>query len=500
MKKIVSDIDVLKQRLKELSHLAVIQSLMGWDQEVNMPTKASDVRASAEAELGGIMHNKYIALDHDGLLTRLRKGVLEKKIQGNNALIVTETWRGFERESKLPEAFVREVAEVTSKAQHVWAKARKENNFKLFLPYLTRIVKLKRQEAQYVGYKNSPYDALLDVYEPGMTTEEASMILNDLKDFLVPFLKSLQKNKKKPSQKNPKGTFELAKQVAFNTFVAQTIGFDFSAGRIDASTHPFTTGAHPYDVRLTTRYKEDDVLYALGSTIHEAGHGMYEQGLPVAHFGTPLAEAVSLGIHESQSRLWENHIGKSGAFWKHMYPKLQKKFPVPYKNISFSDFYQIINSVRSSLIRTESDEVTYNLHIIMRFEIEKELIEGSIEVKDLPKIWYSKMKEYLGIEVPTDALGVLQDVHWSAGLIGYFPTYSFGNLYAAQFYATMEKDIPRLNVLVAGGKFTEILSWLRRHIHSHGKTYTASALIKKVTGEPLNSRYFVEYLEKKYGK
>jgi carboxypeptidase Taq len=288
--------------------------------------------------------------------------------------------------------------------------------------------------------------------------------------------------------------------LKFNKFVVQKIGFDFDAGRLDTTTHPFATGLHPEDVRITTRYKEDDVLYSLGSAIHEAGHGLYEQGLPSEHFGTPLAEAVSLGIHESQSRMWENLIGKSEPFWKYFYPKLQKEFPEPFRKVSLKDFYRAINNVTPSLIRTEADEVTYNLHIILRFEIEKEMIEGSIDLKDLPNIWRAKMKEYFGISVPNDTLGVLQDVHWSTGLIGYFPTYSFGNLYSAQFFAAMKRDIPDAGKKIAAGKFEEIREWLRHHIHSRGKLYKAGALVKKVTGEPLRSAYFIDYLKQKYGR
>ena len=331
-----------------------------------------------------------------------------------------------------------------------------------------------------------------------MTALKASQLLNDLKDFLVPFLNKVKSSAAKNNSKIIGGDFPIDKQAAFNRMIVEKIGFDFAAGRIDTTTHPFATGLHPQDVRITTRYRQNDPLYSLGSTIHEAGHGLYEQGLPYEHFGTPLAESVSLGIHESQSRMWENLIGKSKSFWKYFYPKLQKEFPVPFKKVAFDKFYAIVNEVKPSLIRTEADEVTYNLHIILRFEIEKEMIEGSIDLKQLPQIWKSKMKEYFGINVPSDALGVLQDVHWSAGLIGYFPTYSFGNLYSAQFFAAMKKAIPDIDKKMSRGEFSEIRTWLKKNIHAHGKTYTADSLIMKVTGEPLQSRYFIEYVEGKY--
>lgn len=495
-----ADIEKLKERLIQVAHLSSAMSLLGWDQEVNMPLKAVNARAETTASIGKLIHEKIIGLDSDGLLSRLKADIDSNKIKGKNACIVLDTLRHFERASKLPEAFVHELSVTTSRAQYVWAEARRNNNFALFLPLLSEIVKLKKREAEYVGYTQSPYDALLDEYEPGMTSEEAYKILNDLKDFLVPLLKRIRSSEIKISKAKIRGKFPIDKQITFNRYLAEKIGFDFDAGRMDASTHPFTTSFHPLDVRITTRYKDDDMLYGVGSTIHEAGHGLYDQGLPIEYFGTPLAESISLGIHESQSRMWENLIGKSEAFWKFFYPKIQKEFPEPFKKVSLGEFYKIINKVIPSLVRTEADEVTYNLHIIIRFEIEKEMIEGSIDLKDLPAIWAAKVKEYLGIEVPNDTLGVLQDVHWSCGGIGYFPTYSFGNLYSAQFYNALKEDIPNAEQAIARGNFEEIREWLRKNIHIHGKLYSASSLVKKVTGEELNSRYFCEYLEEKYKK
>ena len=491
-------IEELKKRLLEISHLSAILNLLYWDQEVNMPAKAVEARAASISYLSTIVHNKTIELDSDGLLSNLQKALHSKKIKGSAAVIVAETWRSFSREKKLPESFVTELANITSQAQHVWAQARQENDFGKFLPWLKKIVKLKQQEAEYVGYQDSPYDALIDTYEPGMTSKEASKILEDLKDFLIPFLKKTRQPSNKSNSHKLKGQFPLSAQIQFNQLIAQSIGFDFQAGRMDTSTHPATFGSHPHDIRLTTRYKEDNIYYSLGSTIHETGHGLYEQGLPVKHYGTPLAESVSLGIHESQSRFWENIIGKSLPFWKYFYPKLQKEFPTPFKKIPLQDFHHIINEVRPSLIRTEADEVSYNLHIIIRFEIEKDMIEGRLKLADLPKIWNEKYQKYLGFKVPNDSQGVLQDVHWSCGLIGYFPTYSFGNLYSAQFYHQIAQDIPNLNQKIAKGKFQEINNWLRKNIHFHGKTYQADTLVKRATGESLNSKYFSQYLSKKY--
>lgn len=492
------DIKKLKERIVEIAHLSATAALLNWDQEVMMPEKAVDLRAQSSAYLAGVIHKKIVSLDDDGLLTNLKKQLDAGKLNDDETVIVAETYRSFLREVKLPEKFVKELVAVTSKAQNVWAKARKTNDFSLFLPYLSQIVKLKRQEAKLVGYRNSPYDALLDAYEPNMPTEEVAKILNDLKDFLVPFLKKIKNSKEKIRTDSLKGNFPITKQIEFNELVAKKMGFDFEAGRLDKSTHPFTDGFNPHDVRITTRYKKDDIFYSIGSTIHEAGHGLYEQGLPIEHYGTPLAECVSLGIHESQSRFWENNIGKSKEFWQYFQAQLKKEFPTPFNGIALSDLYRSINKVQSSFIRVEADEVTYNLHIILRFEIEKDMIEGTIDLKDLPKIWNAKFENYFGLKVPSDSLGVLQDVHWSFGLIGYFPTYSLGNLYAAQFYQAMIKKIPNLKSEIAKGDFSAIKKWLNHNIHAHGKTYTANDLVRKVTGEPLNSAYFNNYIENKY--
>jgi carboxypeptidase Taq len=500
MPKSNTEINELKKRLLEIRHLTSALAVLSYDQEVFMPRKGTARRAETLAHLSGIVHKTFTSIDNDNLLTNLKKQVEEREIVGDDAIIVSETWRDFYRQKKLPESFVRELTEVQAKSQEVWVEARKKSDFSLFEPWLTKIVELKRKEATYVGYKNSPYDALIDTYEPGMTTEETSMILNDLKDFLVPFIAKIKKSKVKIDSKKILGNFPLPEQIEFNTFIAQKMGYDLDAGRIDVSTHPFTNHFHQSDVRFTTRYDVKNILYALGSTIHEAGHALYEQGIKDEHFGTPLGESISLGIHESQSRMWENMIGKSKSFWKYFYPHVQKRFPKPFKKISLEEFYVIMNKVEPSLIRVESDEVTYNLHIIIRFEIERELIEGTIEVKDLPKIWNDKVKSYLGIKVPKDSLGVLQDVHWSFGLFGYFPTYSFGNLYAAQFYDAMKQDIPDLEKKISQGKLEVAREWLRKNIHEHGKRYTAGGLVEAITTRALTSRHFREYLTQKYSE
>ncbi|MBX4198365.1 carboxypeptidase M32 [Candidatus Parcubacteria bacterium] len=491
-------IDELRSRLVEIAHLNSAVAVLGWDQEVHMPKKGSDKRAETLAHLSGIIHHKFVSLDSDGLLSDFKKQLDSNELNEEDRVVVAETWRSFQRMKKLPESFVRELSEIASKAQTVWAEARQKSDFSLFEPWLEKIIDLKKREAKYVGYKHSPYDALIDAYEPGMTAKEAERILTDLKNSLVPLLEKIKKSKVKIKPEKLKGNFPISKQFEFNKYIAEKMGYDLDAGRLDISTHPFNTSFNPHDVRSTTRYDEKNVLYALGSTIHETGHALYEQGMSAEHFGTPLSESVSLGIHESQSRMWENMIGKSREFWQYFLPKLSKEFPKPFAKISPDEFYAIINRVNPSFIRTEADEVTYNLHIIVRFEIERDLVEGKLAVKDVPKVWNKKMKDYFGLAVPNDTKGCLQDVHWSMGGLGYFPTYSFGNLYAAQFFHQLEKEMPDVRKRIAKGDLLPIRHWLKDKIHIHGKKYTAGALVQEVTGEALNSKYFSNYLEKKY--
>jgi len=464
-----------------------------------MPPKGSGPRAAVLGYLAGELHDKVLSKDFRDLLRGVQATADANELPEGERAIVREVWRDVSREEKLPVEFVKELTQVTSEAYHVWMDARKKKDFGLFAPHLTKIVQLKRREAELVGFKRSPYDALLDTFEPYATTEEIAAALGDLKNFLAPFLVKIKKSKAPVSRDVLAGDFDVEKQKAFCTLAAKQIGYDFDAGRLDVSAHPFSTSFHPRDARITTRYSRSELMQSVGGVIHETGHALYEQGLPAAHFGTPLAEAVSLGIHESQSRLWENLVGKSRPFWTYFYPLLQRQFPVPLQSVSLDSFYRAINAVEASFIRVEADEVTYNLHIILRFEIEKALIEGDIAVEDLPRTWNSKMKELLGLDMPDDSLGVLQDVHWSGGMIGYFPTYSLGNLYSAQFFAAAKRDIPTLDDDMAQGEFGKLLQWLREKIHVHGKMYSAQELAKNATGEKLNSKYFTEYISRKYG-
>lgn len=496
----MTKIEKLTARLKEVAHLVSAESLLQWDTQVHMPEKGSQSRSDTLATLRTLTHQRLMDIDSDKVLSDLKAKLDSGDLEEGEAVIVREVWRDFQREKKLPEDFVRELARTTSEAHQVWERAREESDFSIFEPHLERVVELKKKEAEFVGYENSPYDALIDVYEPGMTAVKTEKILSELKDFTVPFLGKIKESDVDIDEQKILGDFPILEQKKFNEFIAEKMSFDMDAGRIDISTHPFTINFHPRDVRFTTRYSRENIMYSVGSTIHEAGHALYEQGLPYDHFGTPLAESISLGIHESQSRIWENHIGKSREFWEYFHPKLAEMFPDPFENLPLDEFYRIINKVEPSFIRVESDELTYNLHIIMRFEIERSLIEGEIKVADLPEIWNQKVKDYLGIEVPNDREGVLQDVHWSGGSIGYFPTYSFGNLYAAQFHNQVLKEINDMRQKVSKGQLAEVREWLGQKIHIHGKSFSADELVEEVTGEGLDPKYYCDYLEGKYSE
>ncbi len=489
-----------QQKLNDLAQLKAAFSVLSWDKDVFMPPKGSGPRATMLGYLAGELHDRVLSREFRDLLRDAKSAADANELPPGERAIVREVWREVTREEKLPVEFVKELTQVTSEAYHVWMKARQKKDFKLFAPYLAKIIALKKREAEYVGFKKSPYDALLDTFEPYATTDEIAAALGDLKGFLAPFLVKIRNSKVKINHDAIAGNFDIEKQKAFCMLVAAKIGYDFDAGRLDVSAHPFSTSFHPLDARITTRYSNTEFMQSISGVIHETGHALYEQGLPAAQFGTPLAEAVSLGIHESQSRLWENLVGKSRAFWTYFYPLLQKEFPAPLAHVSLDTFYRTINAVQPSFIRVEADEVTYNLHIILRFEIERAMLEGDIAVEDLPRIWNTKFKELLTLDVPDDSVGVLQDVHWSGGMIGYFPTYSLGNLYSAQFFAAARRDIPTLDEDMAHGEFGKLLKWLREKIHVHGKFYSAQELAKNATGEKLNSKYFAEYISKKFGE
>jgi carboxypeptidase Taq len=483
---------LLKNELQEMAKYGSAVAVLDWDEQTYMPTAGREFRGEVKALLTTDLHKRFTSNEFVRLVKELRYPVHFEKLNDSQKIIVRETWRDLEKALKIPSEFVEEFSKLATEAFGAWVDARQKSDFKIFMPYLQKIVDMKIQEAEMVGYKNSPYDALLDDFEPGMTAKKLDGIFEPLAKELSVLIKKVA-GRAFPDL--PKAAYPIEQQKDLNNEVVNALGYDLNAGRIDESAHPFTTGFHPTDVRITTRYDENDFWVSLGSTVHEAGHGMYEQGLPAKDYGTPLGEAASLGIHESQSRVWENQVGRSLEFCEFLLPLLKKHF----KGINYSakELHAWLNRVEPSFIRVESDETTYNLHIILRYEIERDLIEGRLTVKELPEVWNAKMHDLLGLKVNNDANGVLQDVHWSYGSIGYFPTYSLGNIYAAQLFNKVNKDIPSLQRDFSAGDFSPFLKWLRKNIHQQGGRYYPEELIKKITGENLNSEYLVKYLKQK---
>lgn len=505
--KTIATLEPLTTRLLEIQRINSAASVLSWDQETHMPAGGGEARAEQIAVLQGLAHQKLVSSEIETLLSRwvdpATGQAFEQPGDGwdePSRALLREVWRDFSRAKKLPSDFVIRLSRECSLAQQVWAEAKEQNKFAMFLPNLRTVLLLKREEAQYLGYKDSPYDALLDVYEPGSTIAALRPLFAQLKARLVPLLKKVTHSSVRIDDSILRYSYDIARQLEFGRLVLIAMGYDFERGRLDLSAHPFTTSFHPTDVRVTTRAYEHELQSCLFSCIHEGGHGLYDQGLDQRYFGTPLGEPVSLGIHESQSRLWENCVGRSRAFWRFFYPILQQTFHHQLRGIDVEQFYAAINSVKPSLIRVEADELTYNLHIMLRFEIEQDLIEGRTQPDDLPGIWNHKMEEYLGITPKQDAKGVLQDVHWSLGSFGYFPTYTLGNLYSVQFFEQAKLEIPHLEDEIAAGQLMVLRRWLEQKIHRWGRMFKPDHLAQRVTGTSVSPEPFLAYLEKKYGE
>ena len=483
------------RRARELRDISHAQALLHWDQETYMPAKGYPLRARSTGTLAGIYHEK---LTHPNLVDLVHE-LRDEDLKGDEAVNLRELEREQSRALKVPGKLVVELGRTTSLAHKVWVEARQKSDFGLFEPWLDKVVGLKREVAHRVGFDGSIYNALLDEYEPGSRVEEIDPLFAELRRRLVPLVERMAATGRAPAAGLLDQQFDEGGQESFGRQVMADMGFDLEAGRLDVSVHPFCTEMSCNDVRLTTRYSPDKLGESLFGIIHEGGHGLYEQGLPEEAAGTPLGSSISLGIHESQSRLWENMVGRSKAFWKYYLPRLRMVFPQQLQGVGLERFYAAINQVEPSFIRVEADEVTYNLHILLRFELEQELVEGKVAVAELPEAWDERMESYLGIRPPNDALGVLQDVHWSSGLLGYFPTYTLGNLYAAQFFHQARKEMPDLLDQVEEGRLGGLKAWLNEKIHARGRRVTAAELIAEVSGEPLKADYFMDYLETKFG-
>ena len=505
--KTLATLEPLPARLLEIQHISSAAALLEWDQETYMPPGSGLARADQLATLHGLAHDKLVAPDIERLLMQWVDPATGEAIDSPgdswdepSRALLREVWRDFSRAKKLPSEFVRRLRRECSLAQQVWSDARAKSDFPRFLPNLRTVVSLKQEEAQYLGYTDSPYDALLDTYEAGMTVAQLQPLFAAIQARLVPLLREVMTSPARIDETLLTRSFDPGRQLEFGKLVLGAMGYDFNSGRLDLSAHPFTTSFHPSDVRVTTRVHEREFTACLFSCIHEGGHGLYDQGLDPERYGTPLGEPLSLGIHESQSRLWENCVGRSRAFWKCFYPYLQQFFPEQLDGIELEGFYAAINRVKPSLVRVEADELTYNLHIMLRAEIEQDLIEGRTRVEDLPEIWNDKMSSYLGVMPDRDADGVLQDVHWSLGAMGYFPTYTLGNLYAAQFYDQARRELPNLDSEIEAGRLTVLKKWLNQKIHRWGRTFTVDQLVRRVTGGSLNPEPFLSYLEDKFGR
>lgn len=480
--------------MRKIADIQYASAVLNWDQETYMPPKGAAFRAQQLSTLAGIGHELATTKELGDLLNTLSadESLIEKEKRN-----IKQSLKNYNDNKKYTTEFVQELSKTISESFQAWQKAKEENNFAVYAPHLEKLVKLKREECKLLGTFAHPYDALLNQYEPGAKTADLEVLFTDVRNQLVAFVKKISdKNQNKDSFMFL--NYDKQKQWEFGLELLKEMGYDFEGGRQDASSHPFTTNFSSQDVRVTTRINEKDLNEMIWSCIHEGGHALYEQGLPASEYGLPSGEYVSLGIHESQSRLWENNVGRSLVYWKANFSKLQKAFPENFNAVTFEDFYKAMNIVKPSLIRTSADELTYHFHVLIRFEIEKALIEGTIEVKDLPSYWNKKYKEYLGLDVPSDSKGVLQDIHWSHGSFGYFPTYSLGSFYAAQFFAQAKKEIIGLESEIEKGNTKPLLDWLRDKVHRHGKFYSAEELCIYITGEKLNFKYFMDYATNKY--
>jgi carboxypeptidase Taq len=496
-----SSYDKLLERLTKIADLGSICALLGWDQETFMPEDGAKSKERQMALLADQIHRLFTSRRTAKLLIAAEEEALSLSPDSTQRHSLRLTRRSFDKATMLSPKFVSQLSRATSSAPIVWAEAKRKNDFEIFRPELENMIALIRQQAakQSAGMAH-PYDALLDDYAPGFTTAALTNTFAELKQHLVPMI---AKVKAAPSIDDSclKQFFPVAQQKAYCLQLMRDLGLPKFRSRLDQSNHPFSTGiSSPFDVRITTRFNENSLMESIGSTTHEGGHALYELGQDEELAGTAITRGLTLELHESQSRLWENQVGKSRDFWLHQYPLLQAVFPEQLGSVPLETFYRAINKSGPSFIRTESDELTYNLHIILRFELELALITGKLAIADLPRAWNDKFEEMFGIRPPSDTLGVLQDVHWSSGLIGYFPTYTLGNLVSAQLFETICEQLPNLGADIASGDYSNLLKWLRTNVHIHGCKYSGNELLLRVTKKTLTAEPFVRYLDQKFGE
>lgn len=491
--------DELIKRSRDESLLSACMSLLHWDEQTYMPRGGVDHRGNQLAYLAGLHHEKATDPRVGELLGILETSDLVRDPDAPAAVNVRELRRTFDRLTRLPRSLVEELARTMAHSRQEWVEARRHDDFSRFRPWLEKVFALRRQEAECFGYDESPYDALLDEYEPGAKGREIAALFDSLGRELVPLVDAIAGSVRRPDGSILRRDFPVDRQRIFGEAVAAAVGFDFERGRLDTTAHPFCTRIGPGDCRITTRFRADGFVDAFFGILHEVGHGLYDQGLDPAHYGTPMGDAVSLGIHESQSRLWENAVGRSRPFWQQFFPLARRFFPDALHDVSLDDFHFAVNEVERSLNRVEADEVTYNLHILVRFELEQALLSGDLIAAELPGAWNEKYQQYLGLTPPNDSEGCLQDIHWSEGLIGYFPTYTLGNVFGAQLFARAIEDLGDLDSAFARGEFSGLLEWLRDRIHCHGHRYRSPRLITVATGSAPDHRPLVQGLSRKYG-
>lgn len=484
---------------RETALLNSIESVLGWDERTMLPAAGGEHRADQMTLLAGMVHQRLIEPQYGDSLGQLAESPLAADPHSDSGATIRRLKRQHDKKVKLPQSLVEELARTSVLGQQAWQEARQNDDFAAMRPWLEKTFTLKRQEAEALGYADRPYDALLDDYEPEERTSHVAEVLRRLREELVPLVEAIRGSARRPDTSILRRIYPTDVQKAFGRQAAEQIGFDFQRGRLDVTAHPFCAGLGPNDCRITTRYNERFFNESFFGILHEAGHGIYDQGLRTDQYGLPLGEAISLGIHESQSRLWENLVGRSWPFWEFFYPLAQQHFPAVLGDVDPDDFYFAVNDVRASLIRVEADEATYNLHILVRFELEQALLDGDLPVADLPAAWNGKYRDYLGIEPPSDAAGVLQDVHWSAGLVGYFPTYSLGNLHSAQIFAAADAELGGMAARFAKGEFQPLRQWLNEKIHQQGQRYSADELVMRITGKPLSHEPLMAHLRTKLG-
>ena len=490
-------LDRLRALVGEVMDLRHAADLIEWDERVYMPEGGVAVHGEMSATLRRLAHEKFTSAEVGDAIAAAAGEAESLDPDADAARMVAVTARDYDKATRVPAPFVAELATAVSTAQHVWGQARAASDFARFRPHLQQVIDLKRRYVSFFPPADHPYDVLLDEFEPGMKTVEVRRLFDRLRPRQVALIRGVA-SRPAPDTGFLSASYAERDLWAFAVDVITGFGFDWARGRQDKSVHPFATGIGSNDVRITTRWVEGQPLSLLFGTMHEAGHAMYEQGVSAAHHRTALEGGASLGMHESQSRLWENLVGRSRPFWEHFFPRLQARCPSALAGVTLDQFYAAVNRVEPSLIRVEADEATYNLHVMLRVELELALIEGSLAVDDLPEAWNARVGEYLGLTPPDAAKGVLQDIHWSAGLFGYFATYTLGNVIAAQLWARFAEAHPSRDEDIRRGEFAPLLAWLRTELHQHGRKFEPQELVHRITGSPIDPEPYLQYLEAKY--